>query len=212
MQSWHCALVSCRLGKPCLNTTSSCVSGCFYNGISGEGRGPSWRLRDRISGIVVDSRENTLDHASHNVCIDGCVQANGHTDRSSFLIGASVFLSTLIMPAVALSKASSIGDVEYNQLKMPYCGNNVYARDLKSNGGQESFGSSTDCFRKGFGIGYNTPIGDATRFIAEWGGPYKLYIVQSIYYGDGAIPPGYHRATLGQSLSRGYALGRVAKA
>ena len=95
---------------------------------------------------------------------------------------------------------------------MPYCGNNIYARDLKSNGGQESFGSSTDCFRKGFGIGYNTPIGDATRFIAEWGGPYKPYIVQSLYYGDGAVPGGHERATLGQSLSRGYALGRSAKA
>ena len=95
---------------------------------------------------------------------------------------------------------------------MPYCGNNIYARDLKSNGGQESFGSSTDCFRKGFGIGYNAPVDDVASVIAEWAGPYKPYIVQSLYYGDGGAPPGYQRATLGQSLSRGYALGRVAKA
>ena len=65
---------------------------------------------------------------------------------------------------------------------------------------------------KGLGVGYNAPVDDVASVIAEWAGPYKPYIVQSLYYGDGGAPPGYQRATLGQSLSRGYALGRSAKA
>ena len=95
---------------------------------------------------------------------------------------------------------------------MPYCGNNVYSPQLKENGGTDIFGTSTECFRKGYGVGYNAPIGHVASFLAEWGGRYKPYISQKLYYGDAALPPGYQPATLAQSLSRGYALGRVAKA
>ena len=94
---------------------------------------------------------------------------------------------------------------------MPYCGNNVYSPQLKQNSGTDIFGSSTECFRKGYGLGYNAPIGHVASFLADWGGKYKPHIVQNIYYGDGAVPPGYQPATLAQCLSRGYALGRVAK-
>ena len=93
-----------------------------------------------------------------------------------------------------------------------YCGNNVFSRKLKENGGSEVFGNHTGCFRKGYGLGYNASIGHVASFLAEWGGRYKPYISQKLYYGDGAVPHGYQRATLAQSLSRGYALGRVAKA
>ena len=93
-----------------------------------------------------------------------------------------------------------------------YCGNNVFSRKLKQNGGTDHFGSPRECFRKGYGLGYNAPIGNVASFLEEWGGRYKPYIGQSLYYGDGTMPPGYQRATLSQSLSRGYALGRVAKA
>ena len=77
---------------------------------------------------------------------------------------------------------------------------------------EDLFGSPTECFRKGYGLGYNASIDNVASFLAEWGGRYKPYIQQQLYYGDGATPPGYQRATLSQSLSRGYALGRVAKA
>ena len=93
-----------------------------------------------------------------------------------------------------------------------YCGNNVYSRKLKQNGGTELFGNHAKCFKKGYGIGYNTPIGNVANFLAEYGGKYKPYINQNLYYGDGEVPRGSQLATLGQSLSRGYALGRVAKA
>ena len=95
---------------------------------------------------------------------------------------------------------------------MPYCGNNMLSPKLKRNGGGEVFGTPSQCFRKGYGLGYNAPIVNVAKFLAEWGGEYKPYIEQQLYYGGDAVPPGYQRATLAQSLSRGYALGRVAKA
>ena len=88
----------------------------------------------------------------------------------------------------------------------------MYSPQLKQNGGTDIFGTSTECFRKGYGLGYNAPMGHVASFLAEWGGRYKPYINQKLYYGDGALPPRYQPATLAQSLSRGYALGRVAKA
>ena len=92
------------------------------------------------------------------------------------------------------------------------CGNNVYSRKLTHNGGTELFGNHAKCFKKGYGMGYNTPIGNVASFLAEYGGKYKPYINQNLYYGDGEVPRGSQLATLGQCLSRGYALGRVAKA
>ena len=93
-----------------------------------------------------------------------------------------------------------------------YCGNNAYSRKLKQNGGSEVFGTPSLCFKKGYGIGYNGPYDDVTSFLAEWGGRYKPHIKQKLHYGDGKVPDGFQLATLSQSLSRGYALGRVSKA
>ena len=93
-----------------------------------------------------------------------------------------------------------------------YCGNNSLHRSLKANGGTRIFGTNAECFKKGYGVGYNAPVKNMAEFIAEWARRYKPYIVQKIYYGDGAVPPGYQRALLSQSLARGFGLGRVARA
>ena len=93
-----------------------------------------------------------------------------------------------------------------------FCGNNSAHSSLKINGGQLPFGTHDQCFKKGYGIGYNAQVTDATKFIAEWGGPYKPHIVQKLIYGSGNVPPGYQRATLAQSLQRGFGFGRVARA
>ena len=93
-----------------------------------------------------------------------------------------------------------------------YCGNNALHGSLKANGGSKIFGTHGQCFQKGYGIGYNAPVTDVAKFIAEWSGPYKPYIDQKLTYGDGKIESGYQRATLNQALARGFALGRVAKA
>ena len=90
-----------------------------------------------------------------------------------------------------------------------YCGNNAMAAKLKANGGSKMFGTHDQCFRKGYGIGYNTLVSDVER--AEWSGPYKPYIVQKLVYNDGEVEPGYQRATLSQSLARGFALGSIAR-
>ena len=95
---------------------------------------------------------------------------------------------------------------------MVYCGNNAYHPSLRTNGGKDVFGTHKQCYEKGYGVGYNAPAKSVVEFIAEWAGRYKPYIVQKIYYGDGVVPPGYQRATLAQSLQRGFALGRVARA
>ena len=93
-----------------------------------------------------------------------------------------------------------------------YCGNNAMHRSLKRNGGLLTFGTYDQCFEKGYGAGYNAPTNNIAEFIAKWAGRYKPYIVQKLYYGDGAVPAGYQRATLAQSLQRGFAFGRIAKA
>ena len=93
-----------------------------------------------------------------------------------------------------------------------YCGNNSFHHSLKANGGHDQFGTHKECFRKGYAIGYNAPVHDVGRFIAQWGGPYRPHIVQKLFYDDGKVEPGYQRATLAQSLQRGFALGSVARA
>ena len=92
-----------------------------------------------------------------------------------------------------------------------YCGNNALHRSLKNNGGSKIFGTHDQCFKKGYGVGYNAPVSDVERFIAEWSGPYKPYIVQKLLYGSDKVEPGFQRATLAQRLQRGFALGSVAR-
>ena len=58
-----------------------------------------------------------------------------------------------------------------------YCGNSALHISLKANGGNTTFGTHDQCFKKGYGIGYNAPVGEISKFMVEWG-PYKPYIVQ----------------------------------
>ena len=89
-----------------------------------------------------------------------------------------------------------------------YCGNNQLDRKLKT----IRFGTHAECFKKGYGLGYNSPIHDDASFIAEWNGKYKPHIIQKLMYSDAELPPRFQRATLNQSLARGYAFGCVARA
>jgi hypothetical protein len=93
-----------------------------------------------------------------------------------------------------------------------YCGNSGLHRSLKVNGGNKTFGTHDQCFKKGYGIGFNAPINNIMKFIAEWAGPYKPYIVQKLIHGSGKVPPGYQRALLSQALARGFGVGRAARA
>ncbi len=98
-----------------------------------------------------------------------------------------------------------------------YCGNNELHPKLKKHswiGGTQPivFGTHEQCQKKGYGLAMAAPIDNTDSFIAEWGGEYKPHIVQQIAYSDAALLPGYQRATLNQSLARGFALGSVAKA
>ena len=92
-----------------------------------------------------------------------------------------------------------------------YCGNNELSARLKRNGGDEVFGTHTECLRKGYGIALHTPIRDPARFIAEYGGPYRAHINQNLSYGD-ISQPGTQPATLAQALARGFGLGCVSRA
>ncbi len=49
------------------------------------------------------------------------------------------------------------------------------------------------------------------EFLNTWSAPYEKYIEQPMYYGDGDVPEGKIRATLGQCLSRGFAVGSIQK-
>ncbi len=94
-----------------------------------------------------------------------------------------------------------------------YCGNNESDLDLKANGGDKEFGTHQQCFRRGYALGINQRITNMQHFLKRWGNAYKPHIIQHLYHGDADnIPPGYQRATLGQALQRGFALGSIALA
>ncbi len=96
---------------------------------------------------------------------------------------------------------------------MTYCGNNELSPRLITNGGHQVFGSPSQCFRKGYAAGFNQRITDMQEFLAEWGGGYRPHVVQRLIYKEtAAMPPGYQRATLAQSMMRGYAMGSIARA
>ena len=101
-------------------------------------------------------------------------------------------------------------NVKGHMLPKIYCGNNELSPRLKAHGGDEVFGTHTQCVRKGYGLGFNAPIHDPARFAAEYGGPYKPHITQKLSYGD-VVQQGTQQATLAQALARGYGLGCVAK-
>ena len=95
-----------------------------------------------------------------------------------------------------------------------FCGNNILSPKLRRNGGDMEIGSPSQCFRKGFGAGFYQEIAPAhlEDFLADNSGPYKRYIEQPLYYGDGPVPAGEIRATLSQCRSRGFGVGSVQRA
>ena len=72
-------------------------------------------------------------------------------------------------------------------------------------------GTPSQCFRKGFGGGYYQKIDPAKleEFLAEFNAPYEKIVDQPIFFGDGAVPPGMIRATLSQSMQRGFGVGSM---
>ena len=95
-----------------------------------------------------------------------------------------------------------------------FCGNNILSPKLRQNGGDMEIGSPSACFRKGFGAGFHQEIDPAhlEDFLKDHIGPYKRYIEQPLYYGDGPVPAGKFRATLSQCRSRGFGVGSVQRA
>ena len=83
-------------------------------------------------------------------------------------------------------------------------------RRLIRNGGDTHIGSPSRCFRKGVGGGLHQQVDNEAEFVKQWiGSPYDKYIKQPMFYGDGEVPEGKIRATLGQCLSRGFAVGSI---
>ena len=95
-----------------------------------------------------------------------------------------------------------------------WCGNNILSPKLRRNGGNMEMGSPSQCFRKGVGAGFYQEIDPAHlgQFLADNSGPYKRYIEQPLFYGDGPVPAGKIRATLSQCRSRGFGVGAVRRA
>ena len=97
---------------------------------------------------------------------------------------------------------------------MVHCGNNNKSHKLKQNGGDQLFGSPSECYKKGYAGGYNQHVKDVKSFVEQWSGAYEAYIRQQLFYGSLSekVPPGYQRALLSQSMQRGYAHGSMALA
>ena len=95
-----------------------------------------------------------------------------------------------------------------------WCGNNILDPKLARNGGDLRIGKPSECFRRGVGGGIYQKIepGKEDEFVRTWTAPYEKRINQPLFYGDGPVPDGKIRATLGQSLSRGFAVGSIQKA
>ena len=95
-----------------------------------------------------------------------------------------------------------------------FCGNNALSPKLKQNGGTQTIGSPSACFRKGFGGGYyqEIPPERLGEFLQDFSGSYKKLIEQPIFYGDGPVPAGMFRATLAQCRARGFGVGSLQKA
>ena len=95
-----------------------------------------------------------------------------------------------------------------------HCGNNKRSREILHGG--HRFGKPSECFRKGYRVGYSQSIlpNDMQSFLEKFTGPYEPYIKQRLYYGDAdQLQQGYsERATLAQSLQRGWAAGARARA
>ena len=79
---------------------------------------------------------------------------------------------------------------------MVYCGNNLLSPE------SHEVGTSSECFRKGFGGGYYSGVIDES-----FEGPYYPLMENKVYCGDGEVPEGKVRATLAQCVSMGWGSG-----
>ena len=97
-----------------------------------------------------------------------------------------------------------------------WCGNDILDPRLTRNGAANGLriGRPSECFRRGVGSGIHQKLepDKAHDFLKTWIAPYKKRIEQPMHYGDGPVPEGKIRATLGQCLSRGFAVGSIQKA
>ena len=93
-----------------------------------------------------------------------------------------------------------------------YCGNNELSPILQDNGGDDLLGTHDACFKKGYARGINQTPADVSRFVQNWTSGYRPHIVQRMWHSDETMPPGYQRATLSQSMQRGFAFGSMALA
>ena len=103
---------------------------------------------------------------------------------------------------------------QHHSKRKIWCGNNIRDPKLARNGGDLRIGKPSECFRRGVGGGIYQKIepGKESDFLTTWTGPYEKRINQPLFYGDGPVPDGKIRATLGQCLSRGFAVGSIQKA
>ena len=87
-----------------------------------------------------------------------------------------------------------------------YCGNNKNNKKLIS--GEADIGTRYECFKKGFGIGFNQPIDP------EYLDDYEPIYQNNIYCGnkDDEIEINYKPGTLPQCLQKGVAIGKLKKA
>ena len=108
---------------------------------------------------------------------------------------------------------SAVEEPNHRQQKI-WCGNNILDPRLSRNGGHLRIGSPSECFRRGVGGGLHRTVehDKMQQFLTTWTSPYKKHIEQPMHYGDGPVPEGKIRATLGQCLSRGFAVGSIQKA
>ena len=93
-----------------------------------------------------------------------------------------------------------------------FCGNNERDARLKANGGHDLFGTHNECFKKRYAKGLNQQVTDVPKFVQKWSGSYKAHITQKLWHSDDPIPVGYQRATLHQSMMRGFGLASLALA
>ncbi len=92
------------------------------------------------------------------------------------------------------------------------CANNALDAALKVNGGSKIFGTHDQCFKKGYARGYNQKVTEVPHFIRRWTGAYQAHIQQKLWHSDEPVPPGYQRATLAQTMGKGFAYGCMALA
>ena len=93
-----------------------------------------------------------------------------------------------------------------------YCGNNELSHRLQTNGGRDVLGTHNACLKKGYARGFNQKPADVPQFVQNWLGAYKPHVVQRLWHSAERMPPGYQRATLNQSMQRGFAFGSIALA